>query len=166
MRTPLSSILNKYKDLEKTKRVSIIRNKELIVEHLKIVDDTIKRMANNSFEIKKLSVIIFVAIIGFLGSVKLEVESWVFYIFSVVFLIFFRMDVFYMNLERRFRATYNILRIQYSKQEEVYFFINKPVVDEEFLKRESEVNIFKIDMALYLVMIGTMIAIPLLRKYF
>ena len=78
------------------------------IKHLEFIQDTIKRMAGNSFLLRGWSITLIVAIFT-LASQKLEspIYLWI-ALFTIV--IFWCLDAYYLCQERRFRCLYEEVR--------------------------------------------------------
>jgi hypothetical protein len=74
-----------------------------IVEHLKLIQGVINRMAQVSFIIKGWSLTLSVAIIGFSVSAS---NGWFGFVGIVPILIFWGLDAYYLRQERLFRKLY------------------------------------------------------------
>lgn len=85
------------------------------IQHIEFIQNTITRMNNNSFQIKKWMLTITAGFIGFYASSK----NTLFLIAPICIVIVFAMlDTYYLQLERKFRGLYNdVCNIEKSKLE-------------------------------------------------
>lgn len=74
---------------------------KLLVEELKMIQDIIKRMANNSFKLKQWCVTIVVVTMIF----RAPVDSCIIPLIPLI--AFGILDAYYLTLERRFRKLYD-----------------------------------------------------------
>lgn len=79
------------------------------VRHLMFIEDIIKRQADNSFNIKKLCVTIFVAIIALAinGDMNTRMKLCCLWLACFVVIIFMFLDAYYLSMERGFKKLYN-----------------------------------------------------------
>jgi uncharacterized membrane protein len=83
--------------------------KEEIVEHLKMVQTVISRMANTSFIIKGWAITVVSAILGF----SLVTSSCLFGLIAIIpNIIFWLLDSYYLWQEKLFRKLYDQIRVQ------------------------------------------------------
>ena len=79
------------------------------VEHLKMIEGVIDRLARNSFALKGWSITLVTALFVFAG-VK---EKAMFLLFGLIPVIFFWiLDSYYLWLEKRFRGLYDEVRVK------------------------------------------------------
>ena len=89
---------------------------ELKLKHLDYIQDTLVRMANNSFLLKGWSVTLIGAIMG----LNKDGLDWKVILISLFLLtIFWALDAYYLKQERIFRAKYDEIRLK--KDEEIDF---------------------------------------------
>lgn len=86
-----------------SKRIINIEKKE----HLKMIEDIITRMANNSFQLKSWTVSLISAILIFADFNNEICFIWIAYIPIIVF---WALDAFYLQLERKYRGLYNLVQ--------------------------------------------------------
>lgn len=82
-------------------------NQESIVEHLKMVQSVINRMAQTSFILKGWMITVVITILGVSLSVSNN-ELGLLALFPV--LIFWGLDAYYLRQERLFRGLYELIR--------------------------------------------------------
>ncbi len=73
-------------------------------EHLKMIEDIITRMASNSFQLKSWTVSLISAILIFADFNNEISFIWIAYI---PIFVFWALDAFYLQLERKYRGLYN-----------------------------------------------------------
>lgn len=79
-------------------------------EHLKMIEDIITRMASNSFLIKGWTVTLLSALLIFADSKNNICFIW---IAIIPILIFWYLDAFYLQLERKYRKLYDCVQQDY-----------------------------------------------------
>lgn len=90
-------------------------------EHLKMIEDIITRMANNSFLIKGWTVTLIAALLVFADTKNNIYFIW---IAIIPIIVFWYLDSFYLQLERKYRQLYifvqqdyiNIVKPDYKEQ--------------------------------------------------
>lgn len=94
-----------------------------VLEHLKYLQDIIKRMADNSFKIKGWCITLTSALLGLLVASE-NVSNKEMIIVVVPVIGFWLMDTYYLNLERIFRDRYesDVEKIKNKKLDEVNLF--------------------------------------------
>lgn len=76
------------------------------IKHLEMIQSIIKRMAQNSFMIKGWTMTLVVAVVAFVPKV-----AYLFILTLLLAVILFAcLDVYYLQLERRYRKLYDIIR--------------------------------------------------------
>ena len=76
------------------------------IGHLNMIQETIKRMGNNSFYLKEWSVGIMIAIYSFAGD-----NAHKSIIITVIpLIVFWLLDTYYLTLERKYRCLYENVR--------------------------------------------------------
>lgn len=78
------------------------------IEHLKMIEEVIKRMADNSLSLKKLYIALysgFTAII--FNTNKDKIDYNIIFIMLCITIIFFFLDVYYLRLEKKYRKLFN-----------------------------------------------------------
>lgn len=81
------------------------------IEHLKMIEEIIKRMASNSFYLKGWSVSLISAILVF---VKLEANICFIWIALLPTVVFWYLDAFYLQLERKYKKLYKEVQNDYN----------------------------------------------------
>lgn len=79
-------------------------------EHLKMIENIITRMANNSFQLKSWTVSLITAILIFVDLKKQVCFIWIIFIPIIVFWV---LDAYYLQLERKYRKLYNSVQKDY-----------------------------------------------------
>ncbi len=79
-------------------------------EHLKMIADIITRMASNSFQLKSWTVSLISAILIFADFKNQICFIWIAYIPIIVFWL---LDAFYLQLERKYRKLYSLVQKDY-----------------------------------------------------
>ena len=80
-----------------------------LVEHLKMIEDIIKRMASNSFMLKGWAVTIASAVLVLMDGDHTEFTILV---ILIPLLFFWALDSYYLKLERKYRKLYDRVRMQ------------------------------------------------------
>lgn len=89
-------------------------------EHLKMIENVITRMANNSFQLKSWTVSLITATLIFADLKKQVCFIWIVFIPIIVFWV---LDAYYLQLERRYRKLYNFVQKDYiNKTNEISLF--------------------------------------------
>ena len=77
------------------------------IKHLEMIQSNISRMAQNSFTLKGWSLTLVIALFAFVP----KQNAWVFIPIAIVpIIIFALLDAYYLQLERRYRKLYDIVR--------------------------------------------------------
>ncbi len=92
--------------------MSTEKSKEKI-EHLKMIEDIIKRMASNSFYLKGWSVSLISAILVF---VKLDANICFIWIALLPTITFWYLDAYYLQLERKYKKLYKEVQNDYNNE--------------------------------------------------
>lgn len=79
-------------------------NSSAVQTHLQMYQAIIARMASNSGSVKTWCVTLVAALLVLISDAKLEASI---YIVFVPIILFFALDVYYLVMEKRFRAAYN-----------------------------------------------------------
>lgn len=79
----------------------LTKNEKLLIEEIKVVQDVIKRMASNSFNVKTWTITLIVATLLFKGS-----NNHIFIAF-IPLMAFWFLDSYYLRQERLFRKVHN-----------------------------------------------------------
>ncbi|ERG68202.1 MULTISPECIES: hypothetical protein [Exiguobacterium] len=80
------------------------------IKHLEFIQQTISRMASNSFYLKGWAVTLVAAILAF-ANVK-DMDSRYIYIALIPTIFFWFLDGFYLHQEKLFRKLYDVVRIK------------------------------------------------------
>lgn len=94
------------------------RNEKILIEEIKIIQDIIKRMADNSFKIKAWAITVVVATL----LIKTNLNNS--YIALIPLLTFWFLDAYYLQQEKIFREIYKDKVENKSNNEETMFKIN------------------------------------------
>ena len=79
-----------------------------ILEHLKLIEDIISRLAHNSFALKGWSITITTALFAFAGVKENGLFLWI----GLIPIIFFwLLDSYYLRLEKKYRGLYDKVRV-------------------------------------------------------
>ncbi|MGI0486047.1 hypothetical protein ACN4EK_11465 [Pantanalinema rosaneae CENA516] len=81
-------------------------NRDYWIKQSEMLQSTIARMANNSLEIKKVGLTVWAAIVGFGFTTT---NRSLFLLAFVAFALFGILDLYYLDLEQRFRDNFNRL---------------------------------------------------------
>ena len=81
-------------------------NRDFWIKQSEMLQSAITRMANNSLEIKKVGLTVWAAIVGFGFTMT---NRYLFLLAFVAFALFGVLDLYYLYLERKFRANSNRL---------------------------------------------------------
>ncbi|WP_261058830.1 hypothetical protein [Streptococcus mitis] len=100
---------------------------EARIEHLKMIQTNISRMASNSFIVKGWSVTSIGAIYAFWLTSKNNYLLWL--ILGVTILFWFH-DAYYLMLERAYRKLYDSVRLKDVSDDEFETFEMSPIMDE------------------------------------
>lgn len=93
-------------------------NVELFAEELKLIQNVIVRMANNSALVKRWSISLIVA------SLILEKSIGYHFIAVLCVIVFWRLDAYYLCLERCYRELYNWVIVNRPNSNEYFFDLN------------------------------------------
>ena len=103
--------------------------KENIHKELDLIQDVIKRMANNSFEVKKWLIGILTAILVFKHEELLGGNTELIWLLLIPVLSFWYLDAFFLSTEKLYREMYK-WTIKYRNQTDKYLY------DLNTMKRE------------------------------
>ena len=93
------------------------------IKHLEFIQNVITRMNTNSFQIKGWSVVIVSALLAISASTK----NYYFFLAGVFpTLIFWFLDAYYLNQERKFRGLYNDVAGVTNEPKEIKLFAMRP----------------------------------------
>ncbi|WP_455629880.1 hypothetical protein [Megamonas funiformis] len=85
------------------------------IEHLKMIEEVIKRMANNSLDIKKLYVTLFVAFMVLILKEKVTMTNndyrLTIFIMLIITVVFGFLDMYYLTLERNYRDLFDNINL-------------------------------------------------------
>jgi len=81
-------------------------NRDYWIKQSEMLQSAIARMANNSLEIKKVGLTVWAAIVGFGFTTT---NRYLFLLAFVAFALFGVLDLYYLDLERKFRENFNRL---------------------------------------------------------
>jgi hypothetical protein len=95
--------------------------KEIIHKELDLIQDVIKRMASNSFEVKKWLIGILTIIVVFKNEELLGGNSQLILLLLVPVLSFWYLDSFFLSTEKHYREMYK-WAIRYRSQTEKYLY--------------------------------------------
>ncbi|MFM2597714.1 hypothetical protein [Vibrio fortis] len=73
------------------------------LKHLEFVQNAVTRMNSNSFQIKNWSITVFTALFALYGS---NTNSFFLFIATLPTLVFWMLDTYYLQQERKFRGVY------------------------------------------------------------
>lgn len=86
------------------------------IEHLKMIEEVIKRMANNSLDIKKLYVTLFVAFMVLILKEKVSMTNddygLIIFIMLIITVVFGFLDTYYLTLEKKYRYLFNDINLE------------------------------------------------------
>lgn len=90
------------------------------IEHLKMIEEVIKRMANNSLDIKKLYVTLFVAFMVLILKEKVSMTNddygLIIFIMLIITVVFGFLDTYYLTLEKKYRYLFNDINLELNKK--------------------------------------------------
>lgn len=107
------------------------REERLRLEHLKMLQSVINRLASNSFRIKRWAIAITLAILAFLSTSKHVSASAIYWLSIGSVGLFATLDAYYLVLERRVRDTYDHVRLH--PEEPTTFAILEDITFKETL---------------------------------
>ena len=93
------------------------------IKHLEFIQNVITRMNTNSFQIKGWSIVIVSALLAIYASTK---DNYFFLVSVFPTLIFWFLDAYYLNQERKFRGIYNDVAGVTEKPKETKLFAMRP----------------------------------------
>lgn len=119
-------------------------NSSAVQTHLQMYQAVIARMASNSSSVKTWCVTLVAALLVLIADGK---AGFSIYIVFVPIVLFFMLDVYYLAMEKRFRAAYNKFVERLHQQDETasnYLFKIKPAkeVNEFILKSLASIAIW------------------------
>ncbi|MEG2310511.1 MAG: hypothetical protein RSB76_00825 [Clostridia bacterium] len=128
--------------------------------HLNMIQDIIKRMADNSFNLKAWAILIIVAIFTFAGENN-NIKCILFTNLPLV--VFWCLDTYYLQLERKYRLLYETVRLKDDKDIDYDMSFKNLLVNMNGAKKISYFNCLfsKTQVLFYLTCIITTISIYL-----
>ena len=93
------------------------------IKHMEFIQNVITRMNTNSFHIKGWSIVIASALLAIYASTK---DNYFFLVAVFPTLIFWFLDAYYLNQERKFRGLYNDVAGVTDKPKEIKLFAMRP----------------------------------------
>jgi len=104
----------------------LIKNEKLMIEEIKLIQDIIKRMADNSFKIKGWTVTLVVVSLIFKNNSNLN-----HLIAFIPLLSFWILDAYYLKVERIYRKLYSWVIKNRRKNEDFLFDLNPKRFEKE-----------------------------------
>lgn len=95
------------------------------IEHLKMLQAVITRMAQNSFQLKGWAIVLWSALLGFAAA---ERNAWFVLVAYLPTLMFWFLDAYYLRQERLFRKIYDHVRSDSGPSD---FSMNTSVVSDQ-----------------------------------
>lgn len=126
------------------------------IKHLEFIQNVITRMNTNSFQIKGWSIVILSALLAIFASSK----NNDFFIAAILpTLIFWFLDAYYLNQERKFRGLYNDVAGVTERPKDIKLFAMRPdlYVDGQYTFWSAFFSITVLKM--YLAMIISLVTI-------
>lgn len=96
----------------------LVKNEKILIEEVKLIQDIIKRMASNSFNVKTWAITLIVATLLFKGN-----DKHIFIAFIPLF-AFWYLDAYYLRQERLFREIHKWITIYRTTNEDKLFDFN------------------------------------------
>ena len=93
------------------------------IKHLEFIQNVITRMNTNSFQIKGWSIVIVSAMLAIYASTQ---NSYFFLAAAFPTLIFWFLDAYYLNQERKFRGLYNDVAGVTDEPKDIKLFAMRP----------------------------------------
>jgi len=148
--------------------------KEEIHKELDLIQDVIKRMASNSFEVKKWLIGILTAIIVFKHEELLGGNNEMVLVLLLPVLSFWYLDAFFLSTERLYREIYQWVVTHRSKTDNYLYDLNSMkrsydnVPEENFVKDKN--NIWRVAFSktllpFYLVPIAFIVALAIANHF-
>ena len=124
------------------------------IKHLEFIQNVITRMNTNSFQIKSWCITIVSALLAIVASTK---NNYFFLAAIFPVIIFWFLDAYYLNQERKFRGLYNDVAGVTDEPKDIKLFAMRPdlYINEEYSYWSSFFSITILKM--YLAMIITLI---------
>ena len=125
------------------------------IKHLELIQNVISRMNSNSFQIKIWSIIVVSILLAIYTATK---NNYFFLVGIFPIVIFWLLDAYYLNQERKYRGLYNDVADVNDEPKEIKLFtMNTDLyVDGEYSywSSLSSVKILKIYMAMIFILIA------------
>lgn len=103
-------------------RMPVKDSKQHLIEYLGLIQGNISRMAGNSALMKGFAATFVAAILGMSVS---EIAKWYYILIAIIpLLAFIRLDVFYLQLERRYRNLYALVSNSDNKLNDHHFALD------------------------------------------
>lgn len=133
------------------RKISEVRKNK--IEHLKMIEEIIKRMASNSFYLKGWSVSLLSAILVF---AKLEADICFIFVALLPTIAFWYLDSFYLQIERKYRILYKKVQDDYNNEKDdvILFDMNTSKIKVDNVIR---IMFSKSILPIYLTIIGIII---------
>ena len=127
-------------------------------EHLNMIQKVIDRMGNNSFLLKGWAVLVIVGIFTFAGENQ-NIKCILFT--NIPLIIFWGLDAYYLQLERKYRKLYDYIRLSKNKDSNFNMDLNQITLTLDESKKICFVNclISKTEILFYTTCIVTTILI-------
>jgi hypothetical protein len=134
-----------------------------IIKHLEFIQHVITRMNTNSFQLKGWSIVIVSAILAIYASTK---NSYFFLAAVLPTLMFWFLDSYYLNQERKFRGLYNDVAGVTEVPKEIKPFEMRPdlYMDGKYSYWSAFFSVTILKM--YLTMIATLVGIFLYFEFY
>ena len=125
------------------------------IKHLEFIQNVISRMNTNSFQIKGWSIVIASALLAIYASTK---DNYFFLVAVFPTLMFWFLDAYYLNQERKFRGLYNDVAGVTDKPKEIKPFTMKPDLyvggKYSYWSAFFSITIFKMYLAITIILMG------------
>ena len=131
------------------------------LRHLEMIENVIQRMANNSFQLKGWAV----TIVGIIGGLSANGSDKRFFLLTFVPLImFWFLDTFYLQLERKFGVLYDNVRVK--NETDFSMNIGEIVCDANQAKKLCYCNCLfsKTEAWFYIPIIAAVMAVAVILK--
>jgi hypothetical protein len=113
------------------------------IEHLKMIEEVIKRMANNSLDIKKLYVTLFVAFMVLILKEKVSMTNddygLIIFIMLIITVVFGFLDTYYLTLEKKYRYLFNDINLE-RKYRYLFNDINLELNKKNYIMEISKIS--------------------------
>ncbi len=125
------------------------------IKHLEFIQNVITRMNTNSFQIKGWSIIIASALLGIYAPTR---NHYFFLVAVFPTIMFWFLDAYYLNQERKFRGLYNDVSGVTDNPKEIKLFEMRPDLytgeKYSYLSALFSITILKMYLAIIVVLIG------------